>query len=190
MDRYAKNYVKRNDRSVVIRASSRVHLSDRNSKRPAPDNAKRRTNSTRECQRPGLLVLSFRGRFLMASANEDFPVFSIAMVQSLCNMAGHSYSHFPGQRLFIPYKKTTRSHANWPRLLGEALDSNNLITSKLPSVHHIRCFLSTLRNYHFTAKSIGCSSKFSQTKFRECRHLLLIPGVVIHSIHITNSTKP
>lgn len=60
-----------------------------------------------------------------------------------------------------------------PRLLGEALNGDQTIVPKLPSVDHIGGFLSTLRDDQFGAEPICGRSELSQAELFEHNHRML-----------------
>ena len=84
-------------------------------------------------------------------------------------------------QLLILFSRDTKKHKQYHKLmwvrpgeLGEALNGNKAIVSKLPFVNHIGSFLSTLRDYQFTTEPICCCSQLCQLELLECRHAIVL----------------
>ena len=76
-----------------------------------------------------------------------------------------------------------------PGELGEALNGDDAIVTKLSSVNHIRSFLSTLRYYQFAAESIRRSSQLRQRELFEYRYVVVLLRFLLSSICFIYSKK-
>ena len=122
---------------------------------------------------------------------------------SLClHQQQQSISYFKKSTSKLVFKKHTKKHKQYHKLmwvrpgeLGEALNGNKAIVSKLPFVNHIGSFLSTLRDYQFTTEPICCCSQLCQLKLLECRHAIVLLQFLLSSSTIcfkyihNNTTK-
>ena len=112
---------------------------------------------------------------------------------SVYTINNNNTNKLPNYLIFLIKKKKKQKYHKLVRVrpgeLGEALNGDDAIVTKLSSVNHIRSFLSTLRYYQFAAESIRRSSQLRQRELFEYRYVVVLLRFLLSSICFIYSKK-
>ncbi len=111
---------------------------------------------------------------------------------SVYTINNNNTNKLPNYLIFLIKKKKQKYHKLVrvrPGELREALNGDDAIVTKLPSINHIRSFLSTLRYYQFAAESIRRSSQLRQRELFEYRYVVVLLRFLLSSICFIYSKK-